>query len=158
MLHFFNKLYLHAVEKKLIFKGNIFVFNPNIFNEKYFYSTHDNTILNNCLSKIVFKILLSFTNMQLSAKWFKIMVLRLKILEWPKYGGIMRLASLCCKILKCVWVFWDVEKKVQDKLLREISENPRRKTCARVLFGNFFDQVGSTINIVCLWIVFRWSS
>ena len=67
-------------KKKLIFKGNIFVFNPNIFNEKYFHSTHDNTILNNCLSKIVFKILLSFTNMQLNAKWFKIMVLRLKIL------------------------------------------------------------------------------
>ena len=101
-------------KKKLIFKGNIFAFNPNIFNKKYFYSTHENTILNNWLSKIVFKILLSFTNMQLSAKWFKIIVLRLQILfrkSWSDAntrrrvggkGGIMSLASLCCKNLKCV--------------------------------------------------------
>lgn len=161
MKQFFQQIiFACSRKKKLIFKGNIFVFNPNIFNKKYFYSTHENTILNNWLSKIVFKILLSFTNMQLSAKWFKIIVLRLQILfrkSWSDAntrrrvggkGGIMSLASLCCKNLKCVWVFWDVEKKVQYKLLREISENPRRKTCARVLFGNFFDQVGSTINVV----------
>ena len=115
MKQFFQQIiFACSRKKKLIFKGNIFVFNPNIFNKKYFYSTHENTILNNWLSKIVFKILLSFTNMQLSAKWFKIIVLRLQILfrkSWSDAntrrrvggkGGIMSLASLCCKNLKCV--------------------------------------------------------